>query len=292
VSVAVALWLQNPFALGVLLSRTAKVEPLMRWQIMVFIFALVLVLGGGLLAVGGLLLARKVFDFEKLRASHDVGSVLIAIVGTLYSVLLGLIVVDAMQQYQRARDTTERETNNLVDVFILAKAVSEPQRSQLQKMCTDYADQVVRTEWELMRQGTYCPLSRQKAVDLMSSLMDFEPKTQSEQLVYPKLVDEASQFWQNRASRISMAENGMPAIEWAVLIAGALITVSFTYFFVLEHLRLQILMTSMVAMLISLNLTLLLLFAYPFSGELAVQNGPFNSVQKLFSSVDSGGSVR
>jgi hypothetical protein len=135
-----------------------------------------------------------------------------------------------------------------------------------------------------MRNGTYCPLSQQKAINLMSSLMDFEPRTENEKAVYPKLVDEASQFWQNRKSRISMAEKGVPAIEWAVLIAGALITVLFTYFFALEHLKLQMLMTSMVAMLISLNLTLLLLFAYPFSGQLAVPEGPFKSIQTIFAS--------
>lgn len=133
-----------------------------------------------------------------------------------------------------------------------------------------------------MRAGTFCPISRAKAIDLMTSLMDLEPKTERERQVYPQLISEASQFWQNRQARISMAEKGIPAVEWVVLISGAIITIFFTYFFALEHIGLQLLMTVMVAVLIALNFTLLLLFAYPFSGDLSVQAHPFESIRELF----------
>lgn len=240
-----------------------------------------------LIAVAALLLTRKFVNLDKLRSSHDVGGFLIAIVGTLYAVLLGLIVVDAMQQYQHAREITERETNYLTDVFVLAKGLTEPRSSQLQRMCASYVEQVVDTEWDQMRAGTFCPIARQKAIDLMSSLMNFDPKTEREKAIYPQLVNEASQFWQNRQERISITKKGIPPVEWLVLIVGAIITIFFTYFFALEHTRLQAIMTAMVATLISLNLALLLLFAYPFSGDLSVQSEAFRSIREIFRNFDA-----
>lgn len=245
---------------------------------------ILIVLSSGLLSVLGLLVTRKFIDFEKLRASHDVGGYLLAVVGALYAVLLGLIVVDAMQQYQHAREITERETNTLADIYILAKSLSEPRRSQLQQMCRDYDEQVIKTEFAQMRSGSFCSLARTKAVNLMTSLMDYEPQTEREKAVYPQLVAESSQFWKDRQARVSIAGKGVPPFEWAVLVTGAFITVFFTFFFAVENLPLQVLMTAMVAILISLNLSLLLLYAYPFSGALSVQPKPFESISDIFTS--------
>lgn len=49
----------------------------------------------------------------------------------------------------------------------------------------------------------------------------------------------------------------------------------FTFFFGLENLKLQVAMTAMVAMLISLNLYLVLLFGYPFSGDIRIGSEAF-----------------
>jgi hypothetical protein len=244
-----------------------------------------LTVAAGVVAVLGLLLVRKVVHFEKLKPSHEVGGYLIAVVGALYAVLLGLIVVDAMQQYWKAREITESEVNNLADVYVLAGKLPEPTRSQVRKDCTDYAQQVVTTEWKQMNHGLYCPLARGKAIHLMQELVDFEPQTDSQRTLYSTMINDASTFWQNRQSRISIAQNGVPAVEWIVLVLGAAITVAFTYFFGLQNVKLQIIMTAMVAMLIALSLILLLLFAYPFSGDLCVQDEPFANLQELFQSI-------
>jgi ABC-type branched-subunit amino acid transport system permease subunit len=149
-------------------------------------------------------------------------------------------------------------------------------------MCSQYAKQVVDTEWTMMREGTYCPIARGRAIHLMDSLMDFEPKTEKEKAIYPVMVQQASEFWQNRQARLGIAEKGLPAIEWVVLLTGGVVTVIFTYFFGMENAKLQILMTAMVTLLIAMNLCLLLMFASPFSGDLAVHVDAFNDLQNIF----------
>jgi len=247
-----------------------------------YLSGFLLVMASGLLAIVGLLATRKVMDFEKLRASHEVGGYLLTVVGTLYAVLLGLVVVDAMQQYQRAREVTEKEANNLVDVYIFADQLPPKQCADLRAKCNDYADQVIDTEWQQMHGGQECPLSREKAITLLKALLDFRPTTETEKMLYPQMLQEGTQFWQNRHSRIGIAEKGVPIVEWVVLIIGAITTIFFTYFFGLEDIRLQLIMTSMIAMLIALNLMLLLFFGYPFRGDLSVKTDAFRSVQAIF----------
>ena len=249
------------------------------------LFAVLVVIGSAVLAAVGLLITRRLMDQRTLKESHDVGGYLLSVIGTLFAVLLGLVVVDAMQSYQRARDIVERESNCLTDVVIMSDRLPEPRRSKVRNMCADYADQVVDTEWGQMSCASECPLSREKAIDLMQALMDFEPKTENEKALYPQMVQEASQFWQSREARINIAKTGLPALEWTALIAGAVITIFFTYFFVLESLAMQLAMTLMVAFLVSLNLMLLLMYAYPFSGDLALGNESFQAIQDIIHKV-------
>lgn len=247
-----------------------------------FFMSFLIIFAGGLLGVLGVLLTRKFVHFEKLRPAHDVGGYLLAVVGSLYAVLLGLIVVDAMQQYQHARDVTQREANNLADVYLLAKALEPTDRAKIQEMCVAYANQVSSTEWNQMCTGQSCPVAREKAIDLMTAILDLNVQSEKEKALYPQLVQEASEFWQNRQERLSIAEKTVPAAEWILLIAGALITLLFTFFFGLENLALQLVMTALVGMLMALNLTMLLLFAYPFSGDMAVQAKPFKALKDVF----------
>ncbi|MBX9685171.1 MAG: DUF4239 domain-containing protein [Candidatus Obscuribacterales bacterium] len=233
-------------------------------------------------SVFGLLITRKFFDMDKLKASHDVGGYLISVVGTLYAVLLGLVVVDSMQKFQDARDVTEKEATALADVFVLAGRLPEPKSKVVRNLCRDYVDLVMDREWQAMDDGKYSPEARLAAVDLMKVLIDFEPTTENQKALYPQMVSDVSQVWQSRRSRVSAAVNGLPEVEWITLLVGGAVTVFFTYFFCLENLKLQIVMTVMVAMLISLNLDLILLFAYPFSGDLRVGVDAFALDRDIF----------
>jgi hypothetical protein len=244
--------------------------------------ASVIIAGTTLLSIGGLLLARKLVNFQSLRPAHDVGGYLLSVIGTLYAVLLGFVVVDAMQQYQHARQITEVEADTLTDVYVMARRLPEPKRSEIQTLCRHYVEQVIATEWTAMSQGNFCPLAREKAVNLMESLVSFTPQTETEKLLYPIMVQESSVFWQNRQARILSADNHLPLFEWIALVAGAVIVIVFTFFFGLENLKLQIIMTALLSILVSLNFSLLLFFAYPYNGDLMIRKRAFRSTESLF----------
>jgi hypothetical protein len=251
-----------------------------------FWIATAVIFSGTFASVAGLLLARKCINFQDLRPSHDVGGYILSVVGTLYAVLLGFVIVDTMQQYQHAKQVTQMEADTLADIFIMATQLHEPLRSRVQTACKSYIDQVIETEWYQMSCGKSCPASRDKAVNLMRTLVELAPNSDAEKLLYPSLVQESSLFWQNRQARLLTAENHLPLFEWAVLFLGAIIVIVFTFFFGLERVKLQVLMTALLGMLISLNFSLLLFFAYPYNSDLGIKADAFKSVEDVFTDKD------
>ncbi len=233
-------------------------------------------------AVFGQLLVRQFADNEKLKDCHDVGGQFLAVVGTMYAVLLGLVVVDAMSKFQVASVSVEQEANSLADVFLLAERLPRDRRDKIQTMCQQYANQVIDQEWPAMDDSRVYLPARKTAIALMKTTMDYEPVKESEKGVYPIMVQEVCQLWDNRRERTNSATHGMPMIEWVVLLVGGAVTVVFTYFFHVESITAQVAMTAMVTLIISLNLFLVLLFGYPFSGDLKVSADSFKLDQLIF----------
>jgi hypothetical protein len=88
------------------------------------------IIGGGILA--SLLIvafSRRLFPADVLRDGHHATGNLLAIVGTLYAVLLGLLVVDAMVRFERAMDGVQAESNSLADIYLLAERLPAVQRA-------------------------------------------------------------------------------------------------------------------------------------------------------------------
>lgn len=247
-----------------------------------YLTGLLIVFSSVLLSVLGLLFVRKFADYQSLKSSHEVGGYMLSIVGTVYAVLLGLVVVDAMTRFQEGLAITESEANSLADIFILAERMPKDRSKVVQELCMKYSDLVINKEWPLMDKREICMDARRTAIALVREVQDWEPVTESQKAIYPIAISEACQLWDARRQRTNMSEHSVPPLEWFCLVMGGFVTVAFTYLFGLEKLKLQILMTSMVSMLIALNLFLVLMFGYPFSGELKVPPTPFEVDRKIF----------
>jgi hypothetical protein len=240
-----------------------------------FTTGLAIICGGIVAAIALVALVRKMFSKDTLRQAHDITGNLLSVVGTLYAVLLGLIVVDALVRFEHAIDVVQQESNALADIFLLADRLPKPERGRLQETCKTYARQVVEDEWPLMATGHVSMAARKTAFDLARSLDGFEPATESQKVVYPMLLEQIRQLWDYRRERVGTAEFGIPAVEWFVLVVGGAVTVLFGGLFRAESVSLQRFLTALAALLIGLNLYLVSLFGYPFSGELTVSSRPF-----------------
>ena len=66
-------------------------------------------------------LIKNLIGRETLRKAHEVGGYYLALVGTFYAVLLGLVVFDAMTKFQNAEKTVESEAKSLLTIFSLSE---------------------------------------------------------------------------------------------------------------------------------------------------------------------------
>lgn len=243
---------------------------------------LIFVLVSTLIAVAGMLIVRKKFGVEKLSSYHEVAGNLLSIIGTLYAVLLGFVIVDAMERQQELRVIVEQEANGVANIFMLANGLPSQLRVPIQQNCSEYVNAVIEEEWDAMKDGSYSKRALLSSWHLWKQITELKAPSTEATTIHDKLLDQIAQTADNRRIRLVSAAHGVAPAMWFILIVGGSFTVVFTYFFAVQNIKVQLLMTTLVALTLALNVLLVFLYGFPFTGERAVRPDAFKLDQLIF----------
>ncbi len=240
-----------------------------------FLEGLIIIGGSTIIANVGMVLVRKKISRATLEACHEVGGILLAIVGTLYAILLGLIVVDAQSKVDQARQMAIAEANSLSNVYHYTRPFSQPAKQKIRDCLYEYARVVSDEDWAMIEAGKRKEGSIPEYRALWRSITDYNPKEQNEQQCFSAMLGSMQQLSDARRFRMVASKSGLSPILWSVLIVGGILIVLFTYFFFLESLLSQLLMTTFVVIFLSLNVFLVYLYQNPYREELGVKKAGF-----------------
>lgn len=234
-------------------------------------------------AVCGMLVVRKIVHIDTLQSFNEVAGNMFQVVGTLYAVLLGLIVVDAMTSMSDLRVTIEKEANSVANIHILADGLPSKTKFKVQELTSNYVEAVIDDEWQAMQKCSYSKNAVLSLHALWGSLIECDPENDNQRDIRNLCLQAMTTLGDSRRTRLLSSIHGVSAELWTVLVAGGVLTILFTYFFGLKHPTGQVLMTAVVAASVSLNVYLVYLFGYPFSGAYRLSPEGFSANRLVFS---------
>ena len=236
------------------------------------------------LAAGGLILVQRLVPIALRRQHNDVAGFIYAVLGVVYAVLLGLMVVAVWEEWNTAAQTADEEASSLAEIFWLADRIPESEGHHIQELARSYARVVVNEEWQLMEQKKSSPRAWNLLDDIRTSLQNFDPSTPEEQVLYEQGFERMRDLAEARRDRLLEAEQGLPVILWVVLIAGGTIVVGFTYLFGLPSTVIHLLMVASLALIISLVLFTVAALNFPFKGDITIGPDAMEEVLGRFES--------
>ncbi len=226
------------------------------------------------------ILVKKYIGKETIKKCHEVGGNYLAMVGTFYAVLLGLIVIDAMTRFQQAEKIVSVEASSLIKIYLGAESFPE-QKDKIEKIIDEYVKETIEVEFPLMEKGETSSKASDLALSLFQTIRFIEPATENQKAIFPIFVNQLSDFLDSRRDRTRSNTFGEPAVEWIILIIGAIITITYTFFFTMESDGIHLIMRGMATLIILMSLYLILLFGSPFSGDLKVSPEPFKTMIRI-----------
>jgi hypothetical protein len=226
--------------------------------------------GGTLIAVMGLLLVRRKYDKRQTASDHEVGGYMLSILGTLYAVVLGFVVVDVSEQVRSAKADVSTEVNSILNINRFADGLPDKSKQELNAALVDYTQSVADVEWPMMPKGVLCKETWFAMKHIWRTIKDIDPQTPKDQAFYSSIIESYNQLQTARRNRLIAAAGYISPVLWMVLIGGATVTIIFTYFFSTHTVRSQVVMTSLVAVTLGLNLYLVVVYSSPFSGDFKI----------------------
>jgi hypothetical protein len=232
-------------------------------------------------AVCGLLVIRRtVLPRLRIRAedSEFSGSMLQAVM-VFYGLAVALIAVSVFETYSDVSAIVSREASELGALYRDASSYPEPIRQQLQTELRDYARYVIDTAWPAQRTGKVALHGVAMLNRFQATMTQFEPATEGQRALHAEALRAYNQLVEARSMRIDAAANtGLHGVLWAVVLVGAAIGLTTTFFFKVEDVRLHAAMVALLAAFIGLVIFMILAFDRPFRGDLALEPTPYQEV--------------
>jgi len=231
-------------------------------------------------ALGGLsIFSRQILPRLKLGPEESVfTSAMMQAVMVFYGLAVALIAVSVWQTHTDAAGTISGEASALGVLYRHVGGYPEPLRSQLRQDLREYLDYVIHEAWPLQRRGLVPSGGVEKVNDFEAKLVTFEPATEGQKLLHGETLRAYSQMIEARRLRLDAVLTGLPGVLWFVIVIGALVSLSSTFFFQVEDARLQRIQVVLLALFIGLLIFIIFALDRPFRGDLGLQPDPYQLI--------------
>ncbi|MBV8363791.1 MAG: DUF4239 domain-containing protein [Candidatus Eremiobacteraeota bacterium] len=247
------------------------------YQIPPILLLIVAVFFAVALAAGGQVFLHRRFRDHDFVPHNEVGGFIIAVVGTLYAVLLGFLTVVAWQHFAEARDLVALESAAAADAWHMALGLPPAVRARIRGDVLRYATLMVDREWPDVRVARIRPDADWVLMDAIGSAADLTPRNARESNAQAATLQQLNTLHDFRQRRILSSQSGVSSFEWLVLFVGAACVIGFCWLFGSANARAHLLMTSVVAIIIAATLTLLFELQYPFRSAIGIGSGAWRA---------------
>src|SRR6185312_156715 len=233
-----------------------------------------------LFSVIGLVLVRR-WILPRLRVhiedSEYAGAILQSVM-VFYGLAVALMAVSVSQTYSDVSKIVSGEATSLAALYRDVSGYPEPIRTRLQAELRDYTDQIIHGAWPLMAKGKMPSVGVAYMNRFQTILIAFEPGSEGQKLLHGETLRAYNEMILARRLRLDSVNTGLPAVMWLVIIVGAFIGLSASFFFKVEDARVQGIHTLLLATFIGLVIFMIFALDRPFRGDLALGSGPYELI--------------
>jgi hypothetical protein len=238
---------------------------------------LLIVLGAALVGMSSIMIKHKLFPPEPdTEPGEGVGEYIAMMVGVLYALVLGIVLVAVWEGRDDAEGHVQAEASSLNQIYILAQDIPAPSGPKIQQDVKSYATLVVNKEWSEM--AAHQPLSQAgwTSLDKITNAIEaYQPVSAVQQNVSAEALSQLSTVYDARRGRAGDSTDGLSPVLWIGLILGGVLTVSFVFCFGVQrngnHLAMVMGLTGLIGFLVLLVFEL----NHPFSGSMGIDSGVY-----------------
>jgi hypothetical protein len=183
--------------------------------------------------------------------------------------------VTVFQTYSDTTKIVDQEAIALNAIYRDVTSYPDPIRTELQNGLREYTEQVINEAWPVQRKGAVPQSGIEHMTQFQQMLTKYEPATDGQKAMHAEALRAYNELIQARRQRLGAVGTGLPSVMWVVIIMGAFISLSASFFFKVEDARLHILEVLLLAVFIGLVIFMIVSLDHPFRGDLGISAQPY-----------------
>lgn len=234
----------------------------------------------------GLRGAQRWLPIARLRDQNEIAGYIYAVIAVIYGVPLAFVLVAAWDQFDETRTVIAREANDLMDLYGAVGVLDEPTRDRVRERVVAYAVATIEEEWSTMEIGEASPAVEAELAEIWNALQEAELDGPTQEAWYGEALGRLNDLTDSRQMRVLSSQDELPSALWIMLIAGAVVTIVFSFLFGAHDVLAQDVMVALLAGLIALVLYLIAGLEHPYSGAIQLEARAF---EQFVQSIDATG---
>jgi hypothetical protein len=255
----------------------ALVRPIVGWGNGTLLFLAFAAVGVGLnLAIDAVM---RCFVTPEVRGrAGPTAAVTVQVLATIYAVLVAFVIVNEYSQLQSANDEVATKASELSAMSensrVFPDVETEPVRDAIAAYAREFVD---RSFPRLARERVPDRTADRRLEEIFVALREVRPDTPEENAAYSRTLDELDGVVETRARIVNAAGETVPWPLVALLAVMGITVVVVSNVLDTRHRPAHLLITSALALVVSLTLALVVSLNYPFDGILPISDEPIRS---------------
>ena len=218
----------------------------------------------------------------KFRISDDTNNVIsgvLATIGVLYGLLLGLVSVDNWDNFDDARNLSATEAAAISAFYRDVAILHHPRGPALQGDVRHYLRKIIKDEFPAYNNGDIPAESYHLLDAIHRDLVSYSPEGPVELQFYKEAVSHFNRMVELRDLRIdSVAHDGLPVVFWYAIVMGSLAIIVVSFFFHMPSYGGHLFLVNCITFFTAVMVFLIVAVDNPWRGTISVSPGPYAEV--------------
>ena len=234
---------------------------------------------GLMAAAAAVYLGLHFAGFHRLLAEDAEGiGALLAIIGTLYSVVYAFATYVIWGQFAAVENEILKESGALKDLILFSQSLKEAARDPIVRAVRAYARAVMESEWSMLSRGEETERTDQLFANIISSVIEVKPADDHEARAHQHLLEISNQASAHRDERLALSAKRIPRTLLLFVTVTAFAILFLLLFFPFHNLALGLVAVAIATMLLFFAHFVLTDLDNPFEGTWNVDAKSFRDL--------------
>lgn len=233
-------------------------------------------------AVGGHLVVRRLFGAIDFTENNTVVGIVMNIVGVVYAVVLGFLVVITWQGHVTTDRILVDEVNAIADLYRFAPTLGEPLAGRIRSDLRRYVDLEIGEEWPALQRGERGVLAGRQTEELVDHLFLALRDDRVPSAALSRALSIVERMLDARRSVLFANERVIPPVLWLTLLLGSVLTLSMTFLVGTKNVPVHLLLTAGAAAFLGIMLVVIIELDAPFRGDTGITTQYWRELQASF----------